>query len=227
MSGRIAVITMTRDRLEYTDVCFKSLREKAGCEYDHYVLDNGSTDGTQDWLLTNARGFKRIMICNENLGLVKGFNALLSMLDGIYDVVVKIDNDCLLLTDGTLEIIIREMKRFGYGVTISPRVLGLNHPPKTIGQTQNNGFLFSEVYHFGGIFYPIPWVLAKPITGKAFVAHGLDSKLSERMRENGLKLYYMENMKVEHIEGTDNQAKRFPEYFERKYTEEKTVMVAQ
>jgi len=217
---RIAIITMTRDRFDYTDKCFQSLREKAGCEYDHYVLDNGSKDRTPEWLLNNSRVFKRVLLSSENLGLMVGFNVLLSILDGEYDVVIKFDNDCLIHTDNAVKTIVTEMARMDWKVTISPRVLGLNKPPKPIRQQQQNGYTFSELNHFGGIFYPILGKLAKPMTGKAFLARGLDWKLSQRMRENGLKLYYLENVKVEHCDGTNNQAEKYPEYFSRKYEEE-------
>lgn len=220
MDYKIAVVTMTRDRLEYTDKCFQSLREKAGCQYDHYILDNGSKDGTAEWLLNNSRGFKRILLSSDNLGLLHGFNILLSILDGNYDVVIKFDNDCFVHTEDTLKIIVQEMARMGWGATISPRVLGLNKPPIPIRTIKKDGYTFSELNHFGGIFYPIPWKYAKPMGGKAFIARGLDWKLSERMRNFGLKLYYLEETKVEHCDGTNKQAEKYPEYFSRKYTEE-------
>lgn len=221
---RVAIITMTRDRIEYTEKCFQSLREKAGCDYDHYVLDNGSKDGTQDWLLASSRAFKRVLLSSENLGLLHGFNVLLSVLDGIYDVVIKFDNDCLIHTNKVVKIIVEEMARMDWTAIISPRVLGLNKPPVPIRKIQQNGYVFSELNHFGGIFYPIPWRLAKPISGQTFLARGLDWKLSERMRSNGLKLYYLEDIKVEHCDGTNNQALKYPEYFSRKYEEEKIAV---
>ncbi len=48
---RIAVLTLTRDRLDYTQHCFQTLQEFAGCDFDHYVLDQGSTDDTVDCLV--------------------------------------------------------------------------------------------------------------------------------------------------------------------------------
>ena len=47
---RVAVLSLTRDRLVYTRHCFAKLHEFAGCEFDHYVLDQGSKDGTDEWL---------------------------------------------------------------------------------------------------------------------------------------------------------------------------------
>jgi len=217
---KIAVITMTRDRLDYTKVCLNSLWKLAGCEFDHYVLDNGSEDGTTFWLVKEFRHFKRILLSKENLGLAGGFNILLSILDGKYDVVIKYDNDCLILKQDTLKNIVNLMESQNWKITVSPRVSGLNKPPKTEPQIKIGEFRLSELNHFGGIFYPIPGKLATPMTGKLFLARGLDWLLSERMRQNGVRLFYSDDYQVEHFEGTSNQAIKYPEYFERKKTEE-------
>lgn len=50
----IAVYTLTRDRIEYTQRSFAALRENAGCEFVHVIVDNGSEDGTVDWILKYA-----------------------------------------------------------------------------------------------------------------------------------------------------------------------------
>lgn len=218
--ARVAVITMTRDRLDYTKVCLGSLWKLAGCEFDHYVLDNGSQDGTTFWLVKEFKNIKRILLSRENLGLAGGFNMLLSILDGKYDVIVKYDNDCLMLKQDTLKNIVKLMESQSWKITVSPRVLGLNKPPKTETPIKIDGFGLSELNHFGGIFYPIPGKLATPITGKLFLARGLDWLLSERMRQNGVRLFYSDDYSVEHFEGTSNQAIKYPEYFERKKTEE-------
>ena len=54
--NKIAVYTLTRDRIEYTKECFAMLESKAGIEYDHYIVDNGSQDGTVEWLKENEIG---------------------------------------------------------------------------------------------------------------------------------------------------------------------------
>jgi len=41
---KIAIYTLTGDRLEYTKYCFDLLQKKAGYSYDHYIADNGSTE---------------------------------------------------------------------------------------------------------------------------------------------------------------------------------------
>ena len=50
----IAVLSLTRDRLDYTKHCFGRLIELAGCDFDWYITDQGSNDGTVDWLHANT-----------------------------------------------------------------------------------------------------------------------------------------------------------------------------
>jgi GT2 family glycosyltransferase len=67
---RIAVVTLTRDRLEYTKHCFETLRVNAGCDYDHFVLDQGSGDGTAEWLI--RQDDLEVVPLAENVGICRG-----------------------------------------------------------------------------------------------------------------------------------------------------------
>ena len=103
---RVAVLTLTRDRLDYTQHCFATLHEFAGCDFDHYVLDQGSQDGTEAWLQeTDAE----VVALDTNLGIACGLNLLLdeSVNPADYDVIVKFDNDCELTLPNTLRDVCR------------------------------------------------------------------------------------------------------------------------
>jgi len=115
----IAVFSITYERLEYTKLCFESLYHKAGVSFSHFIVDNGSTDGTQEWLenpdpmgATWCMPESRTLIFNkENRGISIASNQAINAifkgdvpsLPGSrinYDIIVKVDNDCLFLTDG-------------------------------------------------------------------------------------------------------------------------------
>ena len=51
---RVAVYSITRDRLEMTKQSFKALRQMAGCDIDHFVADNGSRPEMVEWLATSG-----------------------------------------------------------------------------------------------------------------------------------------------------------------------------
>ena len=52
-------------------------------------------------------------------------------------------------------------------------------------------------------------------------AWGQDDHFCNWTKSKGCKVGYIEGLIVNHFETTDGQARRFPEYFERKFKEEK------
>ena len=58
------------------------------------------------------------------------------------------------------------------------------------------------------------------IDGTKPKARGFDSSVCEQARHNGYVVGYLENIFVEHMDGTNKQAEKYPEYFKRKKIEE-------
>ena len=48
MSKKVAAITITYNRLELTKRTWESFNAKTGVDF-HLFVDNGSTDGTEEW----------------------------------------------------------------------------------------------------------------------------------------------------------------------------------
>lgn len=221
---RIAVLTLTRDRLTYTQHCFARLQERAGCEYDHYVLDQGSEDGTADWLEENYPA--TVVALDENIGCCAGWNRLLDTVcdPGDYDVIVCFDNDCELIQDGTLRVVAGLAAEFN--VILSPRVMGLRNPPPIIGEFALDNKIdghyawVDETAILGNIFMAIParllneydWNENHPVW-----AGGED--ITAWFRDSGGRCGYVRGYEVNHYETTDGQHDRFPEYFERRVLE--------
>ena len=88
----LAVFTLTRDRKIYTERMFEQLKD-CGYTFDHFVLDNGSRDGTPAYL--KKLGLKGLYLSTENLGLWQGINRILKETNHFegYDLVLKLDND--------------------------------------------------------------------------------------------------------------------------------------
>ena len=130
---KIAIYTLTRDRLEYTKHCFDTLRDKAGMDYDHYIADNGSTDGTAQWLQENEIRFKKVILLPENVGISVGSNMMLDeIFKSEYDIIVKMDNDCEVWTKNILKHVsqlVAAMKETKMQMILSPRVEGINKQP--------------------------------------------------------------------------------------------------
>lgn len=220
---RIAVLTLTRDRLAYTQHCFGRLAELAGCPYDHYVLDQGSEDGTAEWL--NEQLDLDVTLLRENIGISKGMNLLLDLLDPRgYDYIVKLDNDCELLQENTLRDVCKLVGMTG--ALLSPRILGLRNPPPSYATLQVGDEQIRLNDAIGGIF------LAAPASAYARFRYDEraplwgtdDSYLCASWRAAGGLLGYVERLTANHYEGTEGQWERYPDYFARTRAEGKAVL---
>src|SRR5690348_10517273 len=122
---KISVLTLCRDRVEYTRHCFETLRANAGVAYDHFVLDQASQDDTWDYL--SSLPLEQRVRVDENIGLCPGLNRLLDAgaADG-YDIDVRYDNDCEVLQPDTLRTVAQ--LALENDLILAPRVLGLKNP---------------------------------------------------------------------------------------------------
>lgn len=231
----IAVYTITRERLEYTQRTFESLEKNAGLEYDHLVIDNGSQDGTVDWL--RSSGYDELLVSHklvslpENVGISRASNMARSLLleDGRYDLIVKIDNDCDIKSPGILASFASIYAGNANGVDFSrfvlgPAVLGLSNPLRLGNPLVWGRFTLHQRAVIGGIFRVVPAAVyaAYPDYPETLPkAWGQDDDICEWLRMNGFPKYQVDNLVVEHMDTTTGQAAKYPEYFERKWKEEK------
>lgn len=217
----IAVLTLTRDRLPYTQHCFQTLADYAGCHYDHYVLDNGSTDGTHQWLREQkANGTVYELIeRGDNVGISRGMNMLLDSLDDDYDCIVKFDNDAELVHHDTLRTVC-DLAVEG-GALLSPTILGLRNPPQPTRELQINGEIILDVPQIGGIFLAAPaWVYDEFRYSESNPVWGVDDgEICAWFRAQGGTCGYVKSLEAWHHETTDGQHDTFPEYFDRRVLE--------
>jgi len=94
----VSIIVITWNRLLFTKNCLDALLfsiKKLDCEI--IVVDNGSTDGTAEYLqkLKNDRKINKLHIFPHNKGCGKATNKGMSMAEGQY--IVEVDNDIVLL----------------------------------------------------------------------------------------------------------------------------------
>ncbi len=227
----VAIYSLTRDRLEFTQHCFRTLWDKAGYPLDHYVLDNGSEDGSPAWLREQreAGRIHELVELPRNVGVSIGSNAMLGMIAqlGRYDLVGKVDNDCEVLTDGILEKLVacfRDQRRFAEKMALSPRVSGIINQPARIRRMGRGGFIVGVTGMIGGLFHLVPWEVYREwrYPEDLPLASGQDDAFCGWLTGHGVAVGYVEDLVVRHYLGTDAQALRYPEYFKRKWIEERT-----
>jgi GT2 family glycosyltransferase len=101
------------NQLDYTKRCLESIERCTAAPYELIVVDNGSTDGTREFLQT----IKGRVIANEkNLGCAKAWNQGIQA--GRGEVIGILNND-IEVTPGWLEGLTGFMQRTGHGI-VSP-----------------------------------------------------------------------------------------------------------
>lgn len=214
----VAVLTCTWDRLDYTRHCFARLRDLAGCEFDHYILDQGSNDGTAGWLQSEypAAG---VWLSDVNVGIWAGFNRLAGLAGGGYDVYVTFDNDCELATAGALRGVCEAA--LDHDMALSPRILGLRNPPPPVRVFDG----IEETAAIGNIFMALPaWAVAErrfpdgtgPFDESKPPWGGDEGPLAAWMRGRGSGVGYVTGYEAWHYRTTDGQHVDHPGYFARK-----------
>lgn len=217
---KIAVYSLTRDRLHDTQRSFALLKEMAGLEYDHYVMDNGSQDGTNKWL--GGQGYHFLHLSHDNKGQCISSNMLIDEIkkQGGYDYIVRFDNDITPKTDAFLAKCITAQKALGKGCVVSPDIIGLNHKPKSFGSHKVVNFEYDFVEALGG---------ACRITEASLFDHfrfsehgplalGEAQQISVHCHAENLPMAYVRNVIIEHP--TDQHFDANPDYFKRRKMEE-------
>ncbi|KAF0169898.1 MAG: wbdA, partial [Limisphaerales bacterium] len=94
--ARLNIALMTFNALAYTKLCLASLRAHTTEPYNIFIVDNGSTDGTREWLAAQTDENLFVEFSPANLGVPGGRNRLLQLIqphlreDGF---VIFMDND--------------------------------------------------------------------------------------------------------------------------------------
>jgi GT2 family glycosyltransferase len=144
--SKVAAITITYNRLELTKRTVESFYSKTSVDY-HLFVDNGSTDGTQEYL----KKFDRILL-DKNYGITEAFCLAVSKLDG-YDYILKLDNDVETVTDDIIAKMVAFLDK-NPSYAVSPVDLNLlpNFKPTTLRKMTVDGYRIEISSHTGGAF---------------------------------------------------------------------------
>lgn len=234
---KIAIFSITRDRLAYTKECFASLHANAGHDFAHYIIDNGSHDGTVEWLANEYRPHY-LGIFDQNRGIsVASNNALeeifsaerfgLSKRLSKPDLIIKMDNDCLVTTPGLLAKItaIYEGNEEASRYVLSPRVTGIVNQPKRVRHHVLAGHTIGITAIVGGLFHIVPAAIYREFMAdggydeKLPRGWGQDDQICDWLARKSYAKGYIEDLTVEHYLGTDGQHKDDSAFFHRKWKE--------
>ena len=202
---KILVIIVTYNAMEWVERCFSSVRNSS-ISVDMYVVDNGSSDGTQDYILKHYPEV-HFTQSDDNLGFGKANNiGLQYAIDKNYDYVYLLNQDAWIYNDTIESLISIHKQNSEYGI-LSPFQLQANS-----GHLDNNFYLhscsgekckllFDDLY-FNRIkdVYPVSMVMAahwllsidciKQVGGfsPTFPQYGEDNNYADRVLYHNFKI---------------------------------------
>ncbi|MEN6473621.1 MAG: glycoside hydrolase family 99-like domain-containing protein [Syntrophaceae bacterium] len=106
----VSILILTCNGLEYTKKCVESLQKYTPDPHEIIFVDNGSTDGTVQWLrtLVDENSHYELIENEHNHGFAAGNNQALKKAKGDY--ILLLNND-VLLTEGWLERLIYHIEQ--------------------------------------------------------------------------------------------------------------------
>lgn len=224
---KVGIFTFTWNRLDYTKQMAESLKT-AGYPFKWLILDQGSTDGTVEWL-KKENPAQEYIYEKENIGIAEAWNKCAEALKDC-DIIIKIDNDAELMTKNWLKLMVEIFER-NRNVILSPYVEGLEDSPGGVLRESPNGSPYNLINdrvlglvpYLGGICWAAPKEVYKDFKfdGAMNLAGNKDYIISQYAKSQGFNLFYLEETRLAHIDGTKGQHEKYPDYF--KYQDVKGV----
>jgi GT2 family glycosyltransferase len=172
----------------------ESFYSKTTVDY-HLFIDNGSTDGTQDWIKD-----KYDNIClDKNYGITEAFCLGVSKLEG-YDYILKLDNDVDTVTPNIVPIMAEFLDRHP-AYAVSPVDLNLlpNFKPKTLRRIKIDGYNIEITSHTGGAFQLASSHIVKRLCADKRHFQQGDYMIGHWYRRQGVSPAYLLDLQMRHI----------------------------
>jgi GT2 family glycosyltransferase len=191
---KVAVVTITFNRLELTEKTIESFCSKTKVDF-HLFVDNGSTDGTQNWI----KRYHHIPL-ERNYGIAYAFTAGVNALEG-YDYILKLDNDIETVSDNIIERMLEFYRLNGDKFVCSPTDLLLdpNFAPRSLAKVNMNGFNVEYVTHTGGAFQLIPIDACRKLCNEFRSLSKGDLTIGGFFQKIGYKPVYLRDLEMRHI----------------------------
>ena len=147
---KVLVIIVTYNAMEWIDRCINSIL-RSSVSSDIYLIDNGSTDGTQEYILHNYPQVIFVQsISNQGFGQANNLG-LRYALECNYDYVYLLNQDAWVMPDTLEKLIVINQKKPEYGV-LSPFQLQGNALNMDVNfamyicSYKSNSFLINDLY---------------------------------------------------------------------------------
>ncbi len=102
---KFSIVVLNWNSLAYLQKCLESLKHQSFSDFELICVDNGSTDGSKEWLDANdlsdiVRAPSQTILCDENLGFAEGMNVGMRKAVGKFVIPLNVD---MILSEDFLE----------------------------------------------------------------------------------------------------------------------------
>jgi GT2 family glycosyltransferase len=191
---KVAAITITYNRLALTKKTVESFYDKTSVDY-HLFIDNGSTDGTQEYL----KAFHHILL-DKNYGIAYAFREAVKTLED-FDFVLKLDNDIETVTPDIINTMLAFYELNGQNYILSPVDLNLDkaYSPAVFGENQIGNYKVRFTTHTGGAFQMIPMHICRRLCTEFRHLKCGDYMIGKYFRRHSYRPAYLLDLEMKHI----------------------------
>ena len=200
---KVAAVTITYNRLELTKRTVESFYDKTTVDY-HLFIDNGSTDGTAEWL----QSYNHILL-EKNHGIAFAFREAVRHLKD-YDFILKLDNDIETVTPNIISKMLRFYELNGHGFVCSPVDLLIDpeYSPKVLASANMNGYQCDFTTHTGGAFQMMPKGICNKLCADFHHLKAGDFMIGKFYQKHHYRPTYLKDLGMKHI-GIDQSCKNY------------------
>jgi GT2 family glycosyltransferase len=120
----VSVVIVNWNHGDFIEECLKALFTQQGCSFEVIVVDNGSTDGSREWVASH-RPNVHLYAFSENQGFSKAFNYGAEQARGTF--VLSLNPDVRVMTGFVREMLLAACQRGKIGI-VAPKLLRADDP---------------------------------------------------------------------------------------------------
>lgn len=188
----LSVVIPTYNRKPILEKCLRALECQQFSEYEVVVVDDGSTDGTVEWLRSDAANFPHVrLFCRNHQGAAAARNYGVERAKG--DTIVFIDSD-LVVTDVFLrshvEALVQAQKQLGNDCCFTyGRVINTANFDDPTSEPYKLTDFSAAYFATGNVAIARHWLIEAGLFDTGFKQYGWeDLELGVRLKNLGLKL---------------------------------------
>ena len=122
---RVAVLILNFNGIKWLETCIPSVTQSTYPNFTVYVIDNGSTDGSQDFVRTQFPTV-RLLTFRTNLGFAEAYNHAVAEVDADY--VLFLNNDTSILTRNWIELLVECLEMNSDVVAVGCKLVTMKDP---------------------------------------------------------------------------------------------------